>query len=92
MKEIKEQKLVYVTKYQAYDGTVFESRSACENYEKRQRGERKDCPHCHGKGYFSQGWHKVFNELTCKYEDVEYTETCKHCKGKGYVERKEVWQ
>lgn len=53
MIEIKEQKTIYVTKYQAFDGKVFEYRSDCEDYEKRLRGERKECPHCHGKGYFS---------------------------------------
>jgi DnaJ-class molecular chaperone len=70
---------------------VFEYRSDCEDYEKRLRGERKECPHCHGKGYFSQGWHQVFNEMAVRYESVEYTETCKHCNGKGYLEKKEVW-
>ena len=91
MKEIKEQKTIYVTKYQASDGKVFEYRSDCEDYEKRLRGERKECPHCHGKGYFSQGWHQVFNEMAVRYESVEYTETCKHCGGKGYLDKKEVW-
>lgn len=91
MKEIKEQKTIYVTKYQAFDGKVFEYRSDCEDHEKRLRGERKECPHCHGKGFISQGWHQVRNYMTYQYEDVEDTETCKQCGGKGYLEKKEVW-
>lgn len=59
--------------------------------KKRLRGERKECPHCHGKGFISQGWHQVRNYMTYQYEDVEDTETCKQCGGKGYLEKKEVW-
>ena len=92
MKEIKEQKTIYVTKYQASDGKVFDYKIDCENHKKRLRGERKECPRCHGKGYISQGWHQVRNELTFQFERVEYTETCKHCGGKGYLEKKEVWE
>ena len=91
MKEIKEQKTIYVTKYQASDGKVFDCKIDCENYEKRLRGERKECSHCHGKGYISLGCHQVRNYMTYQYEDVEDTETCKHCGGKGYLEKKEVW-
>lgn len=91
MKEIKEQETIYVTKYQAFDGKVFEYRSDCEDHEKRLRGERKECPRCHGKGYISLGWHQVRNYMTYQYEDVEDTETCKQCGGKGYLEKKEVW-
>lgn len=86
------QKTIYVNKYVAFDGTEFDYESQCLDYEKRKRGERKVCDRCNGRGYISKGRHKVRNELTCQYEEVEYTDTCKQCNGKGYLDKKEVWE
>lgn len=84
-------KVVHYNVYIANDGREFETESACRDYEKRLNGERKTCEFCGGKGYISEGWHDVRNELTCQYERVEYTHKCPKCDGKGYLERKEVW-
>lgn len=92
MKEIQVTEMVTVTKYQARDGQIFRSKNACIDYEKRLDGTRKTCEYCNGKGYLSLGYHSVRNELTCQFEQVEYTETCQKCNGKGYLEKKTVWE
>jgi uncharacterized repeat protein (TIGR02543 family) len=55
-------------------------------------GNAESCNKCNGKGYISNGWHKVLNELTYQFEDVEYTDTCSKCNGKGYLDKKEIWE
>ena len=93
MAEIKRvQQTVYVNKYVAFDGREFDTMSQCDDYEKRKRGERVVCDKCNGKGYISNGWHKVLNELTYQFEDVEYTQTCSKCNGKGYLDKVVKWE
>ena len=93
MQEIIIEEIKYVTKYTSDDGKkIFNSKQECIDYEKRKRGERVICDKCNGKGYISNGWHKVLNELTYQFEDVEYTQTCSKCNGKGYLDKKEVWE
>jgi DnaJ-class molecular chaperone len=93
MGEIKRvQQTLYVNKYVAFDGREFDTMSQCDDYEKRKRGERVTCDKCNGKGYISNGWHKVLNELTYQFEDVEYTQNCSKCNGKGYLDKVEIWK
>ena len=93
MNEVKVEVKTLVTKYQSDDGKMmFDTKEQCIDYEKRKRGERVICDKCNGKGYISNGWHKVLNELTYQFEDVEYTQTCSKCNGKGYLNKKEVWE
>ena len=92
MKEIKQEVRKYVTKYQAEDGRVFNTESQCLDYEARIKGTRRTCPNCNGKGYISDGWHDVLNELTYQTERVEYSHKCEVCDGKGYLDKKEIWK
>jgi DnaJ-class molecular chaperone len=92
MERISEETIIYVTKYKAKDGKVFDTESACRAHESFLDGTRKFCEYCNGKGYVSHGYHSVLNELTYQYEQVEYTEKCPKCNGKGYLEKKTVWE
>lgn len=92
MEEIKQEIKKWVTKYKSDDGKIFDSKNECFDYEARMKGNRKTCTNCNGKGYISEGWHDVRNELTCQYERVEYTHTCEVCGGKGYLDKVEIWK
>lgn len=92
MEEFKQEIKSYVTKYRSSDGLVFDTKEQCLDHEARNKGTRKTCTHCKGRGYISEGWHEVRNELTYQYEQVEYTRTCNVCGGKGYLDKKEVWE
>lgn len=92
MKKIKQEVVTYVTKYESYDGKIFNTEHECRDHEARMNGVRKTCPNCNGKGYLSDGWHDVRNELTCQYEQVEYIHTCDMCNGKGYLDKVEIWK
>lgn len=92
MKEIKVEQIVQVIKFQACDGTVFDTKHACENYEKILSGERIACPRCGGRGGFNYRTEKIRNELTCQYEEVSCHDTCPKCGGKGYLDIKVSWE
>lgn len=93
-----ETELVERKKYIAKDGKVFYDYDACEAYEedirKRENGDRKTCPKCHGSGRIDGHYEKIFDGGM--YGDHEYHDTyidkeCPECGGKGYLERKTVW-
>lgn len=86
------QKIIYVNKYVAFDGTEFDTECQCQDYEKRKLGDRIPCSNCNGRGYISEGWHEVRNELTFQYEKVEYTHKCPKCDGKGYLDKVVEWK
>lgn len=93
MKEVKVEVKSFKTKYQSDDGKMlFDTEEQCIDYEARMNGARHTCTNCNGRGYISEGFHEVRNELTCQYETVEYTHKCKVCNGKGYLDKKIVWE
>jgi len=81
------------TYYVAFDGKEFEDMESCEHYEETQRGNRKTCDNCNGRGKVTKdndiggdgGWGSSVG--------VQYWEEgCDKCNSKGYLELKKVWQ
>lgn len=70
---------VYVKKYEAKDGSLFNNKKDCELYEKKLDGKIKKCDNCNGSGEVDP------------YGDGRVFKTCGRCGGKGYLELKEQW-
>ena len=78
--------------YIANDSTEFDSRSKCEDYELRQKGERITCPECHGKGYKLGRYVEAYDNYDIGHVEAHYEhDTCEKCQGKGYLEKKVTW-
>lgn len=75
--------------FYADDGRRFDSRSACENYEKRKNGTRKECENCHGFGVLLGRYipEKRHVDSTGEYFEPAHHETCPVCHGKGYLDK-----
>ena len=63
MKKVQKEVTHYITKYQANDGTIFNSEEECKNYEQT------------AEFAINQAYNKTFNVLNNKYEMV-YPDRC----------------
>lgn len=70
-----------VTRWQAFDGSLFGSESDAIDYEKRLSGIRRVCPVCDGA-----------KQLEKVVDDEPVLEDCGECLGRGYQEKAEVWK
>ena len=91
MKKIEKTVEVKVTKYVAKDGKEFDDAAECILYERKLKGEIKECPECHGEGRISK-WVQGENYHTGAPEEYLEHHTCMMCKGKGYLEKKTTWK
>ena len=84
------------TVYYSDDGTKFTSESACEDYELRKNGDRRECPECHGRGYwqgkFVKGYTAHDSTGSWEVEDHYEEHKCSKCHGKGYLDRVTEWR
>ena len=92
MRTYEKERVIKETIYVAKDGKEFRNKEACRAYEEELDGIRKRCDNCYGTGRINHRVESIRNELTCKMEDIELSDTCPVCSGKGYLRKEIVWK
>lgn len=72
--------IIEVQKYEANNGSVFDTKDEAIHCDKLEDGTRRICSSCVGSGKLDP------------YGDGHVSMTCTDCGGNGWQEKVEVWQ